>query len=447
MSLVNYLFKNSQQIIDEIRNVMSFGISLYTYYSAYQYYYNNDPQYISTSLYLIVGHCISDTFLLNESNSNLGELYIHHLSAVGLITFQLYYQPLKDNFYPCIFICVELSSSFLVLKSWLKGWPKWIVQLNNILFLITFFYTRVYLYSVYILFDRNLENILSSYTNTILCKGWYYGSLYVFYGLNMYWAMIIFKVFFKAIKNLDIFSAINCERALEYSYFSSLIYSIYKYSTIESVSVYSPESSSYDIGSIFLFDIFGQTLLVASSSYYHGELRKRLIQKAPSTSVDVLEDNKILWVYLEDIICINIRTFLCAFTNLNLFYNDETIKMRCFLIGFSLVNHLVTVFYYIKFIVGLKMQNETFGLDEQITYKTYIINLLIGLPILVDNLLVIYNTDDCIIRNSLSSILMMLGILSYVRPAYQANHLMLHITLFLQTYYLTSANFFKINSY
>jgi len=422
---------------------MSISISLYTYYTVYQYFVNNDPQYISSNLYLVVGHCISDLLLINENISNRMELYMHHIVSVGLITFQLYYEPPTNNFYPCISLCVELSSLFLVLKIWLKdwskGWRNWISQLNNALFLFTFFYTRVYLFSSYFFFDRKLATIVSPNTNNIMGFTWYYGSLYGFYGLNMYWWLVICKIFFKKIKNLELFSIIHCERALEYSYFSSLIYSLVTYST--TVSFVSFGSS--EIGYIFLFDIFGQSLLVVSSYYYHGELRKRLVQKAPSTSVDVLEDNGVLWVYLDDIMCINIRTFLCAFTNLNLFYNDDTIQLRYFLIGFSLICHLITMYNYIKFIVNLKVKNETFALDEPITYKTYIINLLIGVPILVDNLLIIYNTDDYIIRTGLVFAFMMLALVSYVRPAYQANHLLIHIFLFIQTIYLTNANAFK----
>jgi hypothetical protein len=165
-----------------------------------------------------------------------------------------------------------------------------------------------------------------------------------------------------------------------------------------------------------------------------------------STSVDVLEDNKILWIYLNDIICIHIRTFLCAFTNLNLFYNDNTIIIRQFLIGSSLFIHLITIYHYIKFIVDLKLKNETFALDEPITYKTYIINVLIGLPILVDNLLIIYKTDDYIIRIGLVFTFIMLCVVSYVRPFYQANHLLIHILLFVQTFYLTNANVLKNNN-
>jgi hypothetical protein len=104
------------------------------------------------------------------------------------------------------------------------------------------------------------------------------------------------------------------------------------------------------------------------------------------------------------------------------------------------------MYYYIKFIVNLKLKNETFALDEPITYKTYIINLLVGLPILVDNLLIIYNTDDYVIRIGLLFTFMMLGIVSYVRPFYQANHLLIHIFLFIQTFYLTNANVLKNNN-
>jgi hypothetical protein len=97
-----------------------------------------------------------------------------------------------------------------------------------------------------------------------------------------------------------------------------------------------------------------------------------------------------------------------------------------------------------RFIVNLKIEGNKFGLEEPISYKSYMINFLIGTPILLDNIIIICNTNDYNIRVGLVVILLILGLISYVRPAYQANHLLIHIVLFFQTIYLTNANIIKI---
>ena len=105
---------------------------------------------------------------------------------------------------------------------------------------------------------------------------------------------------------------------------------------------------------------------------------------------------------------------------------------------------MITYYDYLRFIVNLKIEGKKFGLEEPLSYKSYMINFLIGTPILLDNIIIICNTNYYNIRVGLVFIFMFLVLVSYVRPAYQANHLLIHIVLLFQTIYLTNSNIFAI---
>jgi len=433
MDIIVY-FNNPQRIIDNIRDILCGCVSLYSFHTIYQYVVNNDATYMITNEILILGHCLTDIFLINDTNKNKVELYLHHLFACGIISFQLYNQPDTSIFYSMIFVSMECSTFFLVMRNWLDDSANWIKITNNILFILCFYQSRIYYYSRYLIFDKELSTILVPYTNNVINFMWYYLCIYGLYGLNLYWLLIMIKIGFKQIKNMQIFSAINCETILEYSYCSSLLYSFYAYSACKQIS----------LSNIFILDIIGQTILVYSSKNYHKELKNRLIEEAPNTNIDVLKDQEIMWNYLNDIWSIHIRTFLCLLTNLNIFDVNENMTNKCVLALFSFYIHMITYYDYLRFIVNLKIEGKKFGLEEPLSYKSYMINFLIGTPILLDNIIIICNTNYYNIRVGLVVIFMILVLVSYVRPAYQANHLLIHIVLLFQTIYLTNSNIFAI---
>ena len=98
----------------------------------------------------------------------------------------------------------------------------------------------------------------------------------------------------------------------------------------------------------------------------------------------------------------------------------------------SFLVHSASIYHYIKFIITLKSDGNTFYLTEQGTYKNNIINFLSGLPILVDTLICLTNSNFSA-RTNLLIITFLIYILSYIRPLYNMTHLGLHILLFFQT--------------
>jgi glucose uptake protein GlcU len=64
---------------------------------------------------------------------------------------------------------------------------------NTILFIATFFYYRVYSYGCHLILNRDANRVLMK-----MSVGWVEGahiylSLYMLYGLNLYWARIILR--------------------------------------------------------------------------------------------------------------------------------------------------------------------------------------------------------------------------------------------------------------
>ena len=360
-------------------------------------------------------------FLLVDLLLCSNDIYIHHIAGL-LISYVSFKNTMFFNetvvFYTSIIYCVELSTLFLIFNSLFKQFQitNMLTNINDILFLITFIYTRIYLYPKYLILDNNFYDILSTLSlvdNYIITI-----SIYTLYILNLYWFSIMLK---KIIKPINKLSSLNCEKILKYTYGLSVVGSLILYRPYQNI--------------LFSIDIVGQGLLCITSYEYHYSLEQELV-KIPENKVDIL-NNHIIWKYLNDIICIHIRCFCCILVHTNLFDQINNINQLYRYISFIL--HFISVYHHIKFITKLKNNRETFYLTEHGTYKNNVINYLSGLPILLDTLICLTNSNFYA-RTNLLIITFLIYILSYIRPLYNMTHLGLHILLFFQTLILCQSN-------
>ena len=413
--LLNYILSFTNNKI--VKKGLLLFQNIYTVFICYQsltsiYDWRNTGNVISllnTTKYLRV-------FLLTDLLLCSGELYIHHIASLCITQIALNNHIFFNTnlvFYTSILYGTELSTLFLCFKSILK--EQYDKQNNyiNYLFLTTFIYTRIYLFSKYLicnklLYDIFLNNLSNSSiflshlspspppipyiftdSNIIIM------SLYTLYILNLYWFSIIIK---KLVKSLPKLSTLYCEKLLKYTYFLSLFGSLYLYRPYQNI--------------LFGIDIVGQGILCISSYEYHQSLELEIAKGVPEDKIDILS-NHIIWKYLDDIICIHIRCFGCILVHTNLFSGHIT-AMNLFYIYLSFILHSLSIYHYVKFITELKNERETFYLTEQGTYKNDVINFLSGSAIVMDTLICMTNTNFYVRTNLL--IITFLHLFSFQTP-------------------------------
>ena len=96
-----------------------------------------------------------------------------------------------------IIILVEVSNIFLILKN-IIPFSKNIKLFNDILFVLTFIYFRIYYYYYYTLrTNQQLDIIIHNYIINVYDKYYFYSSFYGFYLLNVYWTVLILNKVYK----------------------------------------------------------------------------------------------------------------------------------------------------------------------------------------------------------------------------------------------------------
>ena len=349
--------------VEHIRNIASFAVGILTAYNLWQYRIDHNVDHLMHITYTALAHLSIDIASRRPTNFFEITMIIHHIFGIMLAVYTALYVDLEYFSNVAVTIgAVEISSIFLVGRIWLADAYKkhewnWILHLqsiNNMLFVASFAYFRIYLYSANIIFSDEYNTKIREYlVHDIISYYLFNASIYGLYALNIYWFAIILKSLCKRVKKL---SYVNCEWALQYTYTTSLIYVIYKYDH-----------------PVYYWDILGYALLSSSSYLYHGSLYRKLMVSYPNVDIDLSE---VTPVYLFDIACINVRTWL-----------------------------------------------------------------VIGLPILYDVLIMVMNNyANLYVCISLLLTIFIGGLILFIKPFYQMNHLALHILLFWMSVALTNNN-------
>lgn len=170
--------------IERIRDYASFFISIV---SSYIYFTNGDFKTIS---HFIAMYLITDLFINKKV-----DLYIHHVIGLILYTF-MYTSSGSEHIFMKPFIAVEISSVFYSIKFL---YPKnYFSTLNDLLFVVTFFYYRIYNYYYSVILNEDINNMIEN-TGQI-SKYFYYSAVYNLYALNMYWFSKILRIILKKLR-------------------------------------------------------------------------------------------------------------------------------------------------------------------------------------------------------------------------------------------------------
>jgi hypothetical protein len=397
-----------------------------------------------------------------------------------------------ESFIP--FLCLlstEISTVFLVFKEMFnsntyigkylleffgKKHIEVIKKINDSCFVSLFFILRIGLYSKYIIYNKPLYDYyyvnLNNSQYIIISV-----LLYSLYALNIHWASILIKILIKPLyKSNILLSYKTSENILQYTYFSSVVGSIFIYKPF-----YNP---------IYFIDTAGLSLLSFTSNNYHEllyaklssiypnsfELRSPEFSRSPTASrpeifalesFNIIENNEIMWVYIEDILMIHVRCILLVFSSVNLFqplYENTKLfteyhsidldyllvyKMKLFMFFVAFMFHVSSGYYFVKGIVNEKIQgNEVGFIPNKSSFNIYC-NILKGVPIAISTIIVgtLYKRADFYNQTNLIVVTLLLFIVNYIQPFYSMNHLILHILLFFETIALCQCNVMENENY
>ena len=153
--------------------------SLMWFYTKFNYYFVGDILLCDPSLYL---HHVLSFAILHIYTINF------HLTRLSYST-------------GIAFGMIEISTIFLTIRAILKNYKRThpyiavAYNINNQIFVITFFYTRVYLYYKQVLRNQDMYDVISQF-HTVEYNV-FITSLHLIYFLNLYWAYQIIQSFVK----------------------------------------------------------------------------------------------------------------------------------------------------------------------------------------------------------------------------------------------------------
>jgi hypothetical protein len=241
------------------------------------------------------------------------------------------------------------------------------------------------------------------------------GTCYGLYILNLYWFSIINKILYKTIVkniNININYDLICHVACSYIHWLNIPLAFYVY--------------SHNMSEKYVLDIIGITCLNISSFKYHSDIsdkiRNNQIEEYDIPNKDNIE------LFFNDIIFINLRSFLAVATN---YYNNQYVFVILMFSGFihlySIYLNTLNIFY----LLGKHDEKKVSFLDSHIT--------IIVTPTLFDIFLLIINSPTHIaIPYFLINVI--ISLLFTVKPFYKLTHAAFHILLIAETYYVCLAN-------
>ena len=300
------------------------------------------------------------------------------------------------------------------MKYWLPK-KSILYNVNTIVFYISFVKLRIYdLYYEIIYNNASFDIVFQKYSHS----NYYLSSIlliscYGLYILNLYWFLIMNKLLYKTIiKNVNINTDILCHILCSYLHWINIPLSCYIYS-------YTPNEKN-------MFDIIGITTLSIASYKYHNDVYIRLYDKQIEEYSIPNNDNIIL--FLNDIIAINLRSFLTIVTN---YYNSQYLL---FILLISGIFHICSIYHCVVNILELFIYRDK-------NKDTFLIchNILSSIPVACDVFLICINSpNEIAIPFLLVNII--IGFLFMIEPFYKLTHVSFHILLIAQNYYMSLSN-------
>jgi len=421
-SILGTSISKQTELLKNIQNCHCIIVSSITMGCLYSYYYLQNAYIMKYNFMVIAGQCLLDLLITDKP-----DIIFHHIVTISLCLFDLQYVPIISNTgfdinnNRAIMVMTELSTVFLVLGDWLKNHSKLLQSINNTCFISSFFIIRLYMVPVYMLLDsqyiQEINKYSTPYTIVWLC---YQTSLCSFMFLNIYWGTLILKKLVKYIRPyLYIFTYSHNEYLLQYTYMFSPFISVY---------AYMPLTNTY-----YIIDIIGQSILAVSSMFYHNKLYQILIHSPIDYKIMIL-NRDLFHYYLDDIVSIHLRAFLCVMVSL-LQRPIISLHMTMSILFMILFSHCFTLYHYIQYCIRIISNNGKLNYGDINDDHDFML-----IPVLVNIIINMMNSNNYQSSyHNMMSLFMILNVLK-IKPFYELNHFLLHLCLLYQTYGLSLCN-------
>uniref|UniRef100_A0A6C0I7W2 TLC domain-containing protein n=1 Tax=viral metagenome TaxID=1070528 RepID=A0A6C0I7W2_9ZZZZ len=198
---------NDNDIInkDTSQYITTLIVSLYACFCLYKFSSSDkDIKWLNYLFIIVVIYLIIHLFFVEKI-----ELKIHHIIFILIFGWYILCRDIgpfiKNELYILAF--AEVSNIFLSIRNIIRhpsvikfvSIPNFIQPINDGLFAITFFYTRIYLYFKHIITNQELIENIIKYNRFFMCDKIIIMTIFLLFGLNLYWFGLICYGAFKII--------------------------------------------------------------------------------------------------------------------------------------------------------------------------------------------------------------------------------------------------------
>ena len=195
-------YKNNKYLQREwfltYQTIYAMCVLSYCIYGLTNYYFYRNIEIIKSIIWVIKEYVILDMYICSTF-----DIYLHHVIAFTLTYISLKNEilfVLIENFY-IVVLMTEISTFFLTVRIILfphkhKKWINIVNNINNVLFVSTFYYTRWGLYYKYGI--SNNDNFIAIKNNVSIYEYYIsYFCIYMLFFINIYWGILIGKMILK----------------------------------------------------------------------------------------------------------------------------------------------------------------------------------------------------------------------------------------------------------
>ena len=426
----------SRTCLSDFANVVSFLISIFSIFALCNYYITNDVFFLSSTVNVIFFQLSYDIFLWHSNESAL-----HHFFVILFGTFLFYYEMKFDDYFFLMIpiLATEISTLFLVLKIWMEQFDMkktiWFT-INNVFFFVSFFITRIYIYTAYIIANPQTYSMISKYTgDSIIAKFHVYTGLVGLFCLNVYWLVLMIKILSKQFKYMTV------------EYYPTQFF--YSTGQVVNIGIY---TYFYGLDNLFSADSMGMILVAVTSYFLHSP--KDANEYTP-------------FFFLFNLLSMQIRSILFMFSNLGMMfghistlYHFVFIVLTLYLILFPHDNRLKVTgktlligglfpLYCVTSLMNLMNYPNYYIFPVYIvfclifySFPLFYISIAESLmfPLFVDLLQVVYFIEDFNLKVALSIVSYVGVLLFYMKPWYEHNLVLLNLVSYVHTGILCVVN-------
>jgi hypothetical protein len=431
--IINVFIQNDKYRLDynkleKYTSTVLFVVSLITIFNLY-FDYNYSLNVIILKYYLFIELLFLPWYKR--------DIIFHHIITIGIISYIQYYNiNMITNFYSTKqLLLTEISSVFLSINSLIKlynipnvfGIRKLLQQISMVCFIVTFIKYRIYdYYNNVIVNDYFYQSIKSNDSNfQYMCK---YSLTYLLFSINLYWFVLIIKKLYKSIFD---FSMLYAEYILQYSYFGCLLSTCTTYAIVAT-----PFQKEYYSNYISL-DVASNFLLSLTSYEFHKHIYDNLLLDENMNRATV--DYK--YYLLQDIIIIQGRSLIQVYCHFNIHNIFDTYK---YIFYFQLFYSIILCFIVDAVYYSMIVNKRNFSINE-INTTSRCLDLLFGSNAffcIIISSFGVYGTEHAI--NNIIC-LYVLSLITIIKPFYKINHLLIHVMMIFQNYFLVRNNLYLKN--